>query len=37
MGIGRRTARDHLKGLFRATGASRQAELIARLSRETLG
>lgn len=37
MGISRRTARDHLKGLFRATGASRQTELIARLSRESLG
>lgn len=36
MGIGRRTARDHLSGLFRATGTARQSELIARLSRETL-
>lgn len=36
MGIGRRTVRDHLRGLFRATGASRQTELVARLSRETL-
>jgi DNA-binding CsgD family transcriptional regulator len=37
MGITRRTARDHLTGLFRATGTSRQTELVARLSRESLG
>ncbi|MER2511251.1 MAG: helix-turn-helix transcriptional regulator [Nitrosomonas ureae] len=37
MGIGRRTARDHLKGLFHATGTSRQTELIANLSRAILG
>lgn len=36
MGIGRRTARDHLSGLFRATGTSRQSELLARLSREAM-
>jgi DNA-binding CsgD family transcriptional regulator len=36
MGITRRTARDHLKGLFRATGTSRQGELIARLGRDSL-
>jgi DNA-binding CsgD family transcriptional regulator len=36
MGITRRTARDHLKGLFRATGTSRQGELIALLGLQTL-
>jgi DNA-binding CsgD family transcriptional regulator len=37
MGITRRTARDHLKGLFRATGTSRQGELMAYLVRNTVG
>lgn len=36
MGITRRTARDHLKGLFRATGTARQGELIAYLIRSTV-
>lgn len=36
MVITRRTARDHLKGLFRATGTSRQAELMAYLVRNTV-
>lgn len=34
MGITRRTARDHLDGLFRATGTRRQQDLIARLTRD---
>lgn len=34
MGITRRTARDHLEGLFRATDTRRQQDLIARLTRD---